>query len=280
MKKINFLLCCLLFVCTIEAQITIPQPSPKSTVTQRIGLTDFTITYSRPSAKSRVVYGDLVPYGEKWRTGANENTIFKFTDDITIEGQELKAGEYAIYTIPDKYNFEWIFYKNTTNWGLPEEWKETDVALRVKTTVTQLNQKIETLTFDFEDLKNTSALLKMSWENTSTTIKIGVNPDVKVMKDIDKTLAGPKAGDYYSAGKYYLDSDKDPNQAYTWLHKANELAPKYWILRQEALALAKLKRYKEAITTANKSIEMAAAEKDENYVKMNKKDIEVWSKIK
>ena len=280
MKKLSLLVLAFLFITGLNAQIATPQPSPKSSITQRVGLTDFTLTYSRPSVKSRVVFGDLVPYGEKWRTGANESTVLKFNDDISIEGQPLKAGEYAIYSIPDKFNFEWIFYKNTSSWGIPEEWKEDEVALRVKTPVTMVNTKRETLTFTFDDITNTSSALTLSWENMITSCKITVNPDAKVMKDIEKALGGPKAGDYYAAGRYYLESDKDANQAYQWLHKANEMSPKFWYLRQEALALAKLNRYKEAIEVAKKSIELAKVEKNDDYVRMNTKDIETWSKMK
>lgn len=280
MKRLFLFLFVGLAIQGLNAQITTPQPSPKATIMQKIGLTDFTISYSRPSARSRMVFGDLVPYGEKWRTGANEATLLKISDDIMIEGQALKAGEYAIYTVPDKFNFEWIFYKNTTSWGLPEEWKEEEVALRVKTPVNMVNNKTETLTFDFDELRNTSAILKLTWENVTTACKITVNPDIKVMKDIEKALGGPKAGDYYAAGRYYLENDKDANQAYQWLHKANEMSPKFYYLRQEALALAKLNRYKEAIEVAKKSTEMAKTEKNEEYVKMNTKDIETWSKMK
>jgi tetratricopeptide (TPR) repeat protein len=280
MKRLFLFLFVGLAIQGLNAQITTPQPSPKATIMQKIGLTDFTISYSRPSARSRMVFGDLVPYGEKWRTGANEATLLKISDDIMIEGQALKAGEYAIYTVPDKFNFEWIFYKNTTSWGLPEEWKEEEVALRVKTPVNMVNNKTETLTFDFDELRNTSAILKLTWENVTTACKITVNPDIKVMKDIEKALGGPKVGDYYAAGRYYLENDKDANQAYQWLHKANEMSPKFYYLRQEALALAKLNRYKEAIEVAKKSTEMAKTEKNEEYVKMNTKDIETWSKMK
>lgn len=280
MKRLFLFLFVGLAIQGLNAQITTPQPSPKATIMQKIGLTDFTLSYSRPSARSRMVFGDLVPYGEKWRTGANEATLLKISDDIMIEGQALKAGEYAIYTVPDKFNFEWIFYKNTTSWGLPEEWKEEEVALRVKTPVNMVNNKTETLTFDFDELRNTSAVLKLTWENVTTACKITVNPDIKVMKDIEKALGGPKAGDYYAAGRYYLENDKDANQAYQWLHKANEMSPKFYYLRQEALALAKLNRYKEAIEVAKKSTEMAKTEKNDEYVKMNTKDIETWSKMK
>ncbi len=282
MKKLSLIvLAFCLFAITIntQAQIVTPQASPKSTVTQKAGLTDFTLIYSRPGVKGRVVFGDLVPFGQTWRTGANESTKISFNEDIMVDGKTLKAGDYAIYTVPNKDMWEFIFYKNTTHWGNPDVWKEEDVALRTKIKPTNIN-KVETLTFDFANVTNDGADLVLSWENTAISCKIGVNTEAKVTKAIETTLAGPTAGDYYSAGRYYLESGKDANQAYSWLHKANEMGPKFFMLRQEALALAKLGRYKEAITVANKSIDMAKEAKNDEYVKMNTKDIESWSKMK
>jgi tetratricopeptide (TPR) repeat protein len=122
--------------------------------------------------------------------------------------------------------------------------------------------------------------LILSWENTAVFCKIDLNTDSKVTKSIETALAGPSSNDYYSAGRYYLESGKDANQAYQWLHKANETSPKFYMLRQEALALAKLGRYKEATAIANKSIDLAKEAKNEEYIKMNTKDIEAWSKMK
>lgn len=264
----------------INGQVTTPQPSPKGSITQRIGLTDFTLTYSRPSVKNRVIFGDLVPYGQVWRTGANESTKISFNEDIMIGSQTLKAGEYALYTLPNKDMWEIIFYKNTSFWGNPDPWNEADVALRFKSVPKNIPTKTETLTFDFANITNTSTDLILSWDNTAVFCKIDLNTDAKVTKSIETALAGPSANDYYAAGRYYLESGKDANQAYQWLHKANEISPKFYMLRQEALALAKLGRYKEATVVANKSIELAKEAKNEEYVKMNTKDIETWSKMK
>ena len=276
----SLLFCTFLFITGMNAQISTPQASPKGTVSQQIGLTDFSISYSRPSAKGRVVFGDVVPFGKTWRTGANQATIFTVSDDVTIEGQELKAGKYALYTLPEKNTIEWIFYKNTTSWGLPEQWNDADVAIKVKTAFNTTANKTETLTFNFDELRNNSAVLKLSWDNMEGVCKIAVNTDNKVLKDIEKALSGPSANDYYAAGKYYYESDKDLNKAYEWIHKANEMSPKYFTLRQEALVLAKMKKYKEAVTVAQKSLEQAKAAGSDEYVKMNTKDIADWSKMK
>lgn len=280
MKRMSLLFCTFLFITGMNAQISTPQASPKGTVSQQIGLTDFSISYSRPSAKGRVVFGDVVPFGKTWRTGANQATIFTVSDDVTIEGQELKAGKYALYTVPEKNTIEWIFYKNTTSWGLPEQWNDADVAIKVKTAFNTTANKTETLTFNFDELRNNSAVLKLSWDNMEGICKIAVNTDNKVLKDIEKALSGPSANDYYAAGRYYYESDKDLNKAYEWIHKANEMSPKYFTLRQEALVLAKMKKYKEAVTVAQKSLEQAKAAGSDEYVKMNTKDIADWSKMK
>lgn len=280
MKRLTLLFCSMLFIASMNAQINTPQASPKGSVTQLIGLTEFSITYSRPSAKGRVVFGDVVPFGKTWRTGANQATLLTISDDITIEGQALKAGKYAIYTVPEKSSLEWIFYKNTSAWGLPEPWNEADVAIRVKTPFNMISNKVETLTFDFDALRNNSALLKLTWDNMEAACKIVVNTDDKVLKDIEKALGGPTAGDYYAAGRYYYESDKDLNKAYEWIHKANEMSPKFFTLRQEALVLAKMKKYKEAVTVAQRSLDLAKEAGSEEYVKMNTKDIADWSKMK
>ena len=283
MKK-SFLLLLLVFLFIVNsntnAQVLSPQPSPKSTITQRVGLTDFTVTYSRPSMKGRVIFGDLVPFEELWRTGANESTKIKFTEDITIGSQSLKAGEYAIYTIPGKEVWEVIFYKNTSFWGNPDPWKEEDVAVRVKSVPLFETCKSQTFTIEFSNITNNSTELLLRWDYLSVPVKIMVDTDSKVLKSIETALAGPSANDYYNAGRYYLESGKDANKAYEWLHKANEMSPKFYMLRQEALALAKLGRYKDAAAVAARSTELAKEAKNEEYVKMNTKDIETWANMK
>jgi len=164
MKKLSTLvlaICLTAITINTQAQIVTPQQSPKSTLTQKVGLTDFTVIYSRPGVKGRVIFGDLVPFGQTWRTGANESTKFSFTEDIILDGKTLKAGDYAIYTVPNKDIWDFIFYKNTTHWGNPEVWKEEDVALRVKIKPATIS-KVETLTFDFANVTNNGADLVLS----------------------------------------------------------------------------------------------------------------------
>ena len=128
MKKIIFVLATIIANFVIHAQVKTPQPSPHSVVTQVVGLTDVTIDYSRPGAKGRTIFGDLVPFGKLWRTGANANTIITFSDDVVIKGTTLKKGKYALYTTPKADMWEVIFYSDSDNWGTPENWDVNKVA--------------------------------------------------------------------------------------------------------------------------------------------------------
>src|SRR6478672_8321846 len=122
MKKIIYVLAMMIATYAIEAQVKTPAPSPKAVLSQVVGLTDVTVEYSRPSAKKRIIFGDLVPFGKLWRTGANANTTISFSEDVTIDGKSLKKGKYALYSVPKADNWEVIFYSSITNWGTPETW--------------------------------------------------------------------------------------------------------------------------------------------------------------
>jgi len=156
MKKLILLVCVGLFSLGANAQIETPAPSPFQKIEQKVGLTDVTLEYSRPSVKGRKVFGGLVPYGKLWRTGANANTKITFSDDVTIGGSSLKAGTYAIFTKPSASNWEVIFYSDATNWGTPseEKWDDKKVAATVTAPAYPMPMSVETFTMTFDDLKN------------------------------------------------------------------------------------------------------------------------------
>jgi len=129
MKKILLSLFVVALSTNITAQLKTPAPSPSSKIEQKVGLTDVTVEYSRPSMKGRAVFGNLVPYGKLWRTGANQNTKVTFSDDVTIDGKTLKKGTYAVYTKPGKDAWEVLFYSDTNNWGTPQNWDDAKVAV-------------------------------------------------------------------------------------------------------------------------------------------------------
>ena len=283
MKKFIVMLAILIANFAIEAQVKTPQPSPKCTVEQVVGLTNVEVVYSRPSSKGRNIFGDLVPFGKVWRTGANANTTISFSEDVMIDGKTLKKGKYALYTNPKADVWEVIFYSDTENWGTPEKWDEAKVALKANVTPEILNRKVETFTIGINSIENDSAMLEMSWEKTVAALKFEVPTKKMAMASIDKTLAGPVAGDYFSSAQYYLQSNGDLNKGLEYINKAvgmtktGEAVP-FWYLRQKSLIQAKLNDKKGAIETAKLSLAGAEKEDNQDYVKMNKDSIAEWSK--
>lgn len=281
MKKSTFLTTLIFFLAATFgfAQIKTPSPSPTGKLSQAVGLINVDVEYSRPSAKGRKIFGDLVPFGELWRTGANASTKVTFSDKTQVSGISLEKGTYALYTIPEKTEWTIIFYKNTSIWGAPQpkDFKEADVAARFSVPVQTLPTKVETLTIEIGNLHNDGADLELSWENTKVVIPIKVDTDTKVMADIDATMAGPKAGDYYAAARYYYEEKKDMKKALDWVNASLEKGgDKFWILRLKANILAELRMYKDAIATAQKSTELAKADGNTDYPRMNEESIAEW----
>lgn len=261
------------------SQIETPQPSPTAKLEQKVGLTNVTLEYSRPSMRGRTIFGDLVPYGTLWRTGANANTKITFSDDVTIGEQTLKAGSYAIYTIPNEASWDVIFYSDTNNWGTPQEWDNSKVAAKVTAEVYKIPMDIETFTMSLDNLSNSSATLGIFWEHIYVGVKFNVPTDKMVMSAIDKTMKGPGAGDYFAAAVYYLQEGKDINQAKEWIDKAIAMAgdkAPYWQLRQQSLIYAKAGDKKGAIAVAKKSLASAQKAGNADYVKMNNDSLKEW----
>ncbi|HIC31364.1 MAG TPA: DUF2911 domain-containing protein [Flavobacteriaceae bacterium] len=279
MKKLITLLMVFAVTFTVNAQIETPQPSPSQKMEQKVGLTDVTVQYSRPSMKGRTIFGDLVPYGKLWRTGANQNTMVTFSTDVMIGGKTVKAGSYAIFTTPNKDNWEIVFYSDTNNWGTPQNWDESKVAAKVISEVYDIPMDIETFTISFDDLTNDSAVLGIMWEKVYVGVKIEVPTDKKVSAAIEKVMNGPSADDYYAAARYYLESGKDINQAVVWMDKAIEMTkdnPRFWWLRQQSLIKAKAGDKKGAIQAAKASLEGAEKAGNADYIKMNKDSLKEW----
>ncbi len=278
MKKIILMLFAGLVSLGATAQIQAPQPSPFTKVEQKVGLTDVTLEYSRPGMRDREIFGELVPYGKIWRTGANANTRITFSDDVEIGSQKLPKGTYGLYTIPNQDSWEVIFYKEADNWGVPQDWQEDKIALKANAEVTELPFPMETFTIFFDDLKNDSAVLNIVWENTVASLPIQFPTDAKTMASIEKVMNGPTANDYFAAGSYYHDTRKDNKKALEWVNKAIEMqgnAP-FWMLRKKSLIQADLGMKNEAIATAKKSLEMAQKANNADYVKMNEDSIKEW----
>ncbi len=279
MKK-TITLALLLASSSLFAQITTPAPSPLSKVEQKVGLTDFSLEYSRPSMKGRQIFGELVPFGDMWRTGANASTKISFSDEVRINGESVPAGTYALYTIPGEDQWTIVLHKNLSYWGTGGS--RYDMAEdQLRFTLTPNNsygETIETLTMNFSNLTSDGCDLELLWAHTQVKFHIGVSYDANVMKQIEEAMKiSPSA--YYSAARYYLENDKDLNQALEWINMATEETERYWYMRQKALIQAKLGMYQEAIDSAQRSIELATEAENDNYVKMNEASIEEWKKM-
>jgi len=255
----------------VHAQINMPAPSPQSTVSQKVGLTDISITYSRPGVKGRKIFGGLETYGEIWRTGANALTKLTLSDEVTLGGQKVPAGEYALLTIPDKA--EWTIIINSNPQGSTADYDESQDVARFTVKPNTLPEKVETFTINFSEIKNESANIDLEWENTRVRIPLEVAIDDKVMAQIEKTMANPQAsaGDYFQAASYYMTTDRDPKQALEWINKAVEMNDtQYWVVHLQAKILEKNGKKAEAKAAAEKSMKLAQEAGNDDYVRLNK----------
>ena len=262
----------LLLAGTAQAQINTPAPSPTSTITQRVGLTDITITYSRPGVKGRSVFGTLLPYGQRWRTGANATTKIKFSDDVTVEGKKVAAGEYGIYSVPGQDSWTIVLSKDVKRGADVAGFKDADDVAKFTVKPYRLGEKRETYTMNFADLTPATANVEMEWENTGVKFKVTTDVDTQVMAQINEKVmknASPAPGDLAAAAVYYIDNNRDDKQALTWIKKANSTDPKFWNLLTEAKLELKMKNKKAAIATAEQSKKLAMEAKNDDYVKMN-----------
>ncbi len=270
MRKILFAAAALLFLSSADAQLKTPAPSPTQTIKQDFGLSSIELTYSRPGMKGRKVFGDLVPWGKIWRTGANAATRIKFADDVTLGTQTVKAGDYVLYTIPSEKEWEIIINKGTSNWGIDGYKTEDDVA-RVKVNAMKTEMPIETFTMQFINIKPNACDLRVQWENTAVNIPITTDVESKVMAQIDQQMNKDNRP-YFNAAMYYMETGKDLNQSLAWFDKAVEQNPTaFWIHHQRANCLAKLGKKAEAKAAAEKSKDLATKDNNQDYVKLNEK---------
>ena len=262
----------------LSAQVPRPQLSPKAKIVQTVGLSEVTIDYSRPSARQRTVFGDLVPYHELWRTGANQNTLISFSHDVVIAGQPLSQGTYSLFTVPAKAFWMVYFYDSVDHWGTPKKWDETQVRLAVRAEVQKVSH-MESFQISIENMTLHTADLQLAWETTAIQIPI-VFPTHEIMESHLSTMQidSSSANDLYAGAVYYLNEGKDLQQAKEWITKAVELKDDaYWIYRQKSLIHEALGEMNMAIDAAQISLELAQSAANQQYVKINKKQLREWT---
>lgn len=259
-----------LFNVASAQQLRTPQPSSTQTIKQDFGLGTVELNYSRPSAKGRKIMGDVVPFGKVWRTGANNATTITFSDEVNIGGTKVPAGKYGLVTIPGQDKWSIIISKQLDITS-PDAHKPENDVVRYEAKPVALRDKVETFTMQFADVKPTAIAVSMAWENTAVSLPITTEVETRVMAQIDNIMNRDNRP-YFAAAMYYMDNGKDLNKALTWFDKATEQNPDaYWVWHARANCLAKLGKKAEAVTSANKSLEIAKKEKDPAYVAMNEK---------
>jgi len=280
MRSLGFLILFVMLATVAQAQIQTPAASPLSKVEQKIGLTDVTLEYSRPSKKGRTIYGDLVPYDAVWRTGANSATKITFSEDVVFGGANVTKGSYALLSKPGQKTWSFMLYPhNSTNFGSYLESGVTPITITADAIMMPTGINVETLMMGFDNLSLSSGDLFVLWDNVYVPVSIKVNTDQTVEASIAKVMAGPSAGDYYSAANYYLSAGKDLNKALEWVNKSIEMGnEKFWVLRAKSLIQAGLGDKKGAITTATRSLELAKEANNADYIKMNEESIAEWKK--
>lgn len=274
-KKLHTLSLALAFTAigtsSFNAQLKVPAPSPLQTVKQAFALSDITIEYSRPSAKGRVIYGDLVPFGSIWRTGANASTKITFGEDVKVQGNAIAAGTYAMYTIPNKDTWEILFYKDLKLGGDVANYKPENELLRFTVPASKLNDKVETFSIGFAAITPSTCSIELTWENTRVAIAVLADIDSKIMKNIETNVINDNRP-YYQAANYYYETNRDLIMAATWADKAIAANPKaYWIVLLKAKIQTKQKDSKGAIATAEQVIALAKDDKNDDYVKQAEK---------
>lgn len=259
------------------AQLKLPAASSAQTITQGLGIEKVTINYSRPSMNGRKIFGELVPYNEVWRTGANTNTTLTFDGDVTLNGHKLSAGTYALFTVPNKSEWTIIISKNTQQWGA-YTYNQAEDALRFNVKPQNLSTPVETFTISVDNVTPTDAVLSLAWEKTAVKVDLKVDQQTAILASIDEAMKGDKKP-YFAAAQYYFNNNLDLNKALTWFDEAAKAQPKaahvlYW----KAKAQLKAGDKKGAIETATKGVEVATEAKNSEYIKLNTQIIQAAKK--
>lgn len=271
MNVLKLIPCVLLVALGLQGNaqgLKMPQASSAQTITQEFGLGTVTVKYSRPNVKGRKVFGDLVPLGKVWRTGANSATLITFTEPVQLEGNAVPAGQYALFSIPNKNEWTIILNKKVQQWGA-YEYDQAEDFLRFTVKPAAAAQKVESFAIGFSDVMPTSAQLHLRWDNVDVPVKMTTEVDTKVMANIEQAMKGDKKP-YFQAAQYYFDNGKDINQALEWVkhaESADQKAP--WIKYLKARIQLKAGDKKGAAITAAEGVKIAKEINNEEYVKLN-----------
>lgn len=253
-------------------RLPVPAASPLGTLKQRVGLTDIEIVYARPGAKGRTMLGNIEPYGKVWRTGANAATTVAFSTAVKLEGRDVPAGKYALFTIPGEKEWTVIISKDAEQSGA-FEYKESDDLVRFTVKPVQLSVPVETLEFTINDIRGDSATLNLSWETTRVPVRLTLDVVGPTVAKIKEMMAAEGRKPFAAAAGFYFDNKLDLAQALIWIDASIAEGANQTNTHLKAKILAGLGRKAEAIAAANQSIELALKSPNagiqQEYTKMN-----------
>jgi tetratricopeptide (TPR) repeat protein len=265
MKKKSFLILLSLIIVTSSfAQLKSPNASPRSNITQIIGLVSVNLDYSRPSKKSREIFGGLVPYNKIWRTGANNPTTISFSDYVKINNQLISAGEYHLYSVPTESTLDLVIYEKTDAWGSLPTFDKSKVIARVSSDFIDLPNTVETFTISFENISNNGSTLNIMWDNKLAIYNIDALTKDKMINNINNVMNNnPSSNDYSRAAMYYFEEDIDIEKAMEWINKAYKDSDdlRYWHLRYKALIYEKAGKLNKALEYAESGYKRAIESK-------------------
>jgi len=278
LNLIHFVIISLLIASETRGQgASIPRSSPNAVITQRIGVTDITVNYCRPSVRERNIFGDLVPYDKVWRAGANEATTISFNYPVKFEKNEVPAGKYGFFVIPGRDSWTLILNSEWDQWGAYNYNEKKDV-LRVKVRKKDI-EITEMCTFSFMEIKNTSGILALDWENTRIIIHLETETHQNTLSEIDKAVASSGAYwySYSAAAQYHYYERKEADKALEYLDVAIALKapnPAPWMLKSQILASQE--KYKKAIEMAEDAIEVSKKYNFWFEIHENEENIKKW----
>ena len=265
MKKKSFLLLLSLIIVTSSfAQLKSPNASPRSNISQIIGLVSINLDYSRPSKKSREIFGGLVPYNKIWRTGANNPTTISFSDYVKINNKLISAGEYHLYSVPTESTLDLVIYEKTDAWGSLPTFDKSKVIARVSSDFIDLPNTVETFTISFENISNNGSTLNIMWDNKLAVYNIDALTKDKMINNINNVMNNnPSSNDYSRAAMYYFEEDIDIEKAMEWINKAYKDSDnlRYWHLRYKALIYEKAGKLNKALEYAESGYKRAIESK-------------------
>lgn len=277
--RLVLILLCICITSLSFGQLNLPNASPDQEFTQQVGFAEVKVKYSRPSARGRTIFGELVPYDQLWRTGAHDATTIWFSDSVKINGINIPSDTFSLFTIPGKSEWTIIFNKVHQMHG-SSDYVEANDQLRFKVKSEKALRFFETFTIEINDFTKDGAIVYLMWENTQVKFPIQPYADQKVMAEIADRInvkKEEKPSLYYQASLYYFNNNKDMSQAYEWVKYANSKSQDAAYLQLQAKIEALQGRNADALATLSKSTELAKSKKLEPIIKANEKLATEWN---